>query len=256
MSKDTITVYWAPSLYIPLDQSWAFLYSEPSSLNTKIISKSKPKTGIRFCPAVKDSINNLYTLKSNVEEDFYLDLNKTKEIMDTEELKTAPIPHRAGTRGPKVQLSKARNPEYEEYYNYIYNLSWAFFADQPLEVKLTSPYLPPSSPMEGSFLAPGKFDIGQWYRPINLEYITPITSDHFKLEMGQDLAYLEFLTDKKIVFKQYFMDDVLYNLYQEFIASDSRYFGFLKSLSSRYLSSQKSKLPQMILSQIKKNVIE
>lgn len=249
-SKNTITVYWAAAPYDPKSESWSFLYSEPELVNQHFIKDSLPSNKLRICPALKDVNKNLFTIKSNFQEDFTI----SKDAIDNFDNipQYAPI---SASGNIRLGLQKSRERQYKNYLNYNYNLGWLFFADQSVEMQTFSPFMPPSTPIEGGFLPSGKFDIGKWYRPVNLEYVVPTTSNYFKIDSNQDLIYLKFNTEKKIVFKKYLLTDELRELGKEFAESSIRY-GAFKSLKERYLDAKKSKASEIVLSQIKKNVIE
>jgi hypothetical protein len=248
--KDTITVYWAPSLFDPDKESWSMMYPEPYPLKKDLNDKAELGAGIKICPAVKDGINNVFVLSTAIDDDFEIPIDIIKEMVEGEQFdKFIPID------GANLGLRLSRPPEYVDSYNYTYNLGWMFFADEPVDMRFTSPWFPPSSPLEGASLPPGQFDIGRWYRSINLEYVTPQDSTRFSLKAGDAIAYLEFMTDKKIIFKRYVSSDRLTALSKEFSSSSAR-FGFYKKLSERYTIAKRSKMTELVLAEIKKNLVE
>jgi hypothetical protein len=248
--KDTITVYWAPISFDQGEESWSMLYPEPYALRKDLNDRAEINASIRICPAIKDGTSNVFVLSSSLDEDFDIPLETVEAMVDAGLVgQSIPID------GASVDFRLTRAPEYKDYYNYTYNLAWQIFADEPLEMRATSPWFPPSSPLEKASLLPGQFDIGRWYRPIYLEYITPKDSTHFSLKAGDPLAYLEFMTDKKIIFKRYIPNDRLIQLSQEFTFSPKR-FGFFKKLSEHYAMAKKAKMPEIVLAEIKKNLVE
>lgn len=250
-SSNTLTVYWSSSRFVLDQESWNLLYSKPESIHSKIIKNSFPDSNMKKCPAVKDLTRNLFSLNSSFEDSFEIDLEAANEIFKDAPEDT-PIPVIGNN---KVSISKPRDPDLKGYFNYTYNLSWLFFAEEPVKLRITSPYLPPLSPMDGAFVTPGQFDIGKWYRALNLEYVVPKESSKFHLAEGQEIAYLEFLTDKKIQFKEYAMSPRLLSLGFECSSSVTRY-GKFKTLNDRYNMFARSNMRKKVLSEIKKNIIE
>jgi hypothetical protein len=87
--------------------------------------------------------------------------------------------------------------------------SWLFFASEPVVARFTAPYLPTVSPADDSLLVCGEFDIGQWYRPFVLNYMVPKHVPYLTILKNNPLFFVEFKTDKNIIFKQYEVNDAL-----------------------------------------------
>ena len=136
----------------------------------------------------------------------------------------------------------------------MYNLSWIFVAEESLVMEFSPPYLPPYSPSPNSILASGEFDIGQWFRPINLDYHVPFENTYFKVKTGDELAYVRFKTDKKVVLKRFTMNQRLMNLYTEMSNVSARY-NANKTLLQRYDMAKKSKIMSIVMKEVKANVV-
>lgn len=187
-----ITIYWSK---LGL-QDFA---SSPSPVRYDVFQKNIESSYFYTCPAFKDSMHNVFSIKANKSFYFNFDSNELKNQYSSilhsdryDDLK--PI-------GPNLYI--ARDPQLKNHVNIIYDQSFIFFADQPLEAKFTAPYLPPTSPSSKSMLAQGQFNIGQWYRRYNLEYFVPIETDSWSYDVGDSLFFVEFKTDKQIIFKEY-----------------------------------------------------
>ncbi len=253
--KDYITVYWAPAPYTPEDDSWTQVYPEPVSLLSDLNkarnkdNKNKDAKNMFACPSYIDAMKNVFVLKSAIDDtvkvpDYLHDLNITP----------SEYPSRYDSDS-KLLTVIARETSIENHINIAYNLGWLMFADEPLEVRFTAPYFPASSPGEGAILSAGQMDIGQWYRDYEIEYHVPRGVDELVIKENQPLAYVQFMTDKKIVLKRYNLTPTLRNLASECAESGFRY-GRFKTLKERYLTGKKSLLPQQVLTEIKKNIIE
>ncbi len=101
----------------------------------------------------------------------------------------------------------------------------------------------------------GEFDIGSWYRTFNLDYHIPLDTKEMVFNQNDPLFYIEFKTDKKVILKRYMQSDTLFNIGREMVNSPSNY-GRFKSLKEKYLMSKKAKMPEIILSEINKNLID
>ena len=247
-AKDTITIFWTPGRFVIEDESWNMLYKEPQSLLQNFFKESKDTAKVRRCPAARDSLKNVFSFNSSHSENIifpegYLEnLDSSPEeniFLDLE-----------GTLG----LNKERHSNYENHVNLSYNMSWFFFSSEPVEAKMTSPYFPPQSPTPGSRLFSGVFDIGSWYRPFNLEYLVPIDAESFIIEPEDALFYLEVKTDKKIVFQRYHNTQRLQSIAREAFLGNG-IFGKNQTLQSRYNRFTGSKVRNMVLDEISKNLV-
>lgn len=251
MDKNTLTVYWAGIMLPSYSEFSEAVYMKPESVKHNMQNKYFENSAMKVCPAVKGVTNNLFTIKSSFKEKINIDVEKTKKVfLENNNVQLIP-----GDKQTKIPLISERDYEYEGFFNYSYKLSWLLFSNEPLEVKATAPYLPPTSPVKGGFLIPGKFDIGRWYRPISLEYLVPHNAKTFKINKDEDIIFLEFLTDKKIIFKEYQISDNLYEMAKRFSQSPQKD-GPFKSLKERYGIAEKKDMKKNILSEIKKNLID
>jgi hypothetical protein len=251
MSKnETIEVYWSPATYIPEQESWALLYPEPLPVFADLVKKSTPKNKFTTCPAVKNTLKNVFALRAAIDDTHTLDPRQLKQMAKSEsEYQTIESPDGF------LPLQKPRASSIEGFIDVTYHMRWLFFASEPLEMRLSAPYFPANSPTEGALFAPGEFNIGKWYRQINLDWHIPVDSTSFSVKADDPLAFIEFKTDKKIVLKRYNLTQSLMNL--AFEASDSsRRMGKFKTLVERYKQAHSAKIPQLVLSEIRKNLVE
>jgi hypothetical protein len=249
MSNKEIIVYWSPFPFTKETSQWNMLYRQPESLLSNLRLNRKKTDSISFwsCPVFIDTIKKTYQIKNNFDMDYVLPID---EIIENQE-KTEQFDINIGP----VSLRAERKPSLENHINLSLNISWIMFADEPVEVKLTAPYFPPVTPGEGVMLAPGQFDIGSWYRPLNIDYHIPITTTELKFKKNDPLLYLEFLTDKKIVFKQYNFTKYLRELAQECIGYHTRYGKNIPLLEKYYVFKQ-SRMRELILKEIQNNLID
>jgi hypothetical protein len=225
------------------------LYPEPTPilLNSKTLNKNNGP--IMMCPAFKQMFKNVFSFNSSMEDIFTLPSEVIKEIAFTDsQNERIPV-------DSKLYFDKTRKSSIDGHINVGYNLAWVMFADEPLEARFTAPYYPNSSPVENSYFSGGQFNIGKWFRQFNLDYHIPIDSKEFKIEEGQPLFFAEFMTDKKVVMKRFQLTPRLSHIMEESSQSPHRY-GKLKTLTERYKMAHNAKIPKIVLSEIKKNLID
>jgi hypothetical protein len=260
INTDTITIYWSPANFTNQDKSWTMLYSSPESLASNLRSlryKDASSSSMYACPASKDALDKVYFFSSAVDD--FLDLPE-ETLNKFYSLSKEEIPVGTGLHFPTPDnslslLNVPRSPSLEGHINLSYNLTWTFIADEPLVAKFTAPYFPPISPAPGVILSAGKFDIGSWLRPFNLDYHVPITTRRLEFKEGDPLFYIECFTDKNIVFKRYINTPFLSSLINETVESINLY-GTFKSLSQRYRQAKNTRIIDQALTEIRKNLLD
>ena len=251
VNDDVVEVYWSPASFVNSQESWNLLYPEPELLKNKLHSIRTNFDGSFFsCPSTKEYLQNLYVLKSSVTDIIDLPteyLNKTYMEGGKENV---PSQNRQ-----IVALNKARPSSLEGYSNLAYNLSWLFFSSEPLSLRISAPFFPPKTPSSGALLAGGEINIGEWLRPVNLDYHVPLENTTFIIEEDDELAYIKFVTSKRVVLKRFVVNETLNNLYLE-MSNVSLLYNKFQSLSKRYEMAQKSKIKNIVLNEIRKNLVE
>lgn len=255
--KDTVTVYWSPS-FAPNFPTLNMLYRTPTPvLNRLRNSQIKSLPGTLFsCPATTSLFKNIFELSLPINIEVYL----TEEDKKNEVL--SPFGKDILNGIAPIGLMKNRLSNLDGYFTCgIGGFGWIFFSEEPLVARFTPPYFPPSLyPAPGALLASGEFDIGNWYRPMNFEYHVPLDVDKLTFKSEEPVGYIEFKTEKEIIFKRYQMNNALYLLVEE-VMSTTRYSKFWGKknylpLLKRYELFKKSELNKQILNEIKKTLIE
>lgn len=242
-----ITVYWAPSNFQIEDESWNMPYADPTPVMSSFQGQVNNSDFVS-CPAFRGSMKNLYSFNSVFDEYTELDPGLLDFFHQDEDL-LIPL-----DTDLKLELSRVRKNSLKDHVNILYHMAWVMFADEPLEARFTAPYAPPTSPAPGAILASGQFDIGQWFRSYTLEYFLPLGTRSFQYDKGEPFFYLQLMTDRKIQFKRFVMNQKLSNLEQEMIQSPRRY-GFGITLAQRYKLFGQSRMRNMILDEIKNNLV-
>lgn len=247
--SDSINVYWAPWPFTKDEWQWNYLYSEPKNVYDNLISDTEGKSLAIRCPATRDLMKNLYSFHSCVDDSF--SLSSANLGLVESDLNDAVYPLNVET---KVGLFRNRKSSYSGYVNAFYNLSWILFSDEPLLARWSAPYYPAISPVNGAIFTMGQYDIGQWFRPINLDYQIPIDAEKFSISEGDPLAFLELFTDKKIIWQRFRMTQTIREIANEHVGAPKRY-GARKSLDYRYKMFGRSNMKSIILTELKNNLI-
>lgn len=247
--RDEIIVYWSPSNFYLDRESWNMLYPDPENLYNSIVQKAKKDSTIHKCPALRDLNKNIYSFHSAVDD-----------IIDFPDGLLLQVDNVFGDRQPlplnsKVSLKKTRQSQHDGYVNLSYNMTWVMFAEEPLIAKFTAPYYPSTTPVPGAMLASGKFDIGQWFRNMNLDYQVPLDAKRFEMHKGDPMFFVEFETDKKVVLKRFTMNSVLSSVLDDVSHSVDRY-GKRMTLQERYQMFKQSRSRDIVLREIKTNLLD
>jgi len=247
--SNEINVYWAPAQFNTTNEQWNLLYSEPKAVADNLVLNPSRDNQIIRCPATREALRNVFSIHSNVED--VIDLKRARLDQVAQDSSSRPYPLSVSS---KVTLTRVRPSSFEGYVNLHYNIAWLMFADEPLVVKMTAPYYPVVTPTTGALMTSGEFDIGQWYRPINLDYHVPTTAEKFEVRSEDPLAFFEFKTNKTLKFHRYKLTPYLDRMAGEFINSPKNY-GSRKSLLDRYKMAKAAGVRELILSEIQKNLV-
>lgn len=248
--SDTITVYWAPANYNVQVQSQHLMYPRPESILSFIHGNKAPDSVMQRCPAMKDTLDNVYVFKAAVDDKFSM-----KDADLTFDFTKNPDDFQFLNVDSKMGVYKPRPSQLQGYTDVAYNLSWCLYASEPLVAKFSAPYYPPITPVRGALLAPGEFDIGRWFRPWNLDYHVPIGESEFEVRAGDPMFFVQFKTDKKIVFKRFEYSSELGVLGME-NAKSHKLLPQGTSLETRYTMAEEALQREMVMKYINQNLIE
>lgn len=188
--SNKITVYWTC-----LDKEW-LRAKEPTLIYNKILERSSTKT-IRLpqCPGFKDYTTNLFGLHSLYDYELKIIENSqvVSNIYDQEFFNSHVVIRSAEDKC----LSFAQ--------------TFLFFTEENI-LKLSvgiQPFFEENLISERCMVIPGTYDIGKWFRPLDFAFYLKKDYDCFEIKENDIFQYIKFHTDKKIVFKQFYMDEFL-----------------------------------------------
>jgi hypothetical protein len=252
MKKDSksINVYWAPHS-VPSDdgpiQNWNMMYEDLENVfqywNKFDIKDGKEDSFIK-CPAFQNLSKNLYAFN------FPIDSSYTYKAHSNNENEIQIIP----TTKNYVSLFAPRDQTMSYGPSVEFSLRLHMFAEEPLEVMITGPYLESVEYTKYGFLTSGQFDIGQWFRTLNAEIQLKGNEGEIHFKKGEPLFYIKFLTNKKINLKRFELTSEI-DTYSRKCMGAKSIFGMRMTLPESYNIFNKSRTRDIVLKKIKENLI-
>jgi hypothetical protein len=246
-NNDEINVYWAP--YISYGSSsktndWSMLYPDPTNLYSDLLKLKAFNEDSKFsffaCPATKNNFKNTYVFKNALHSEYSYDVNqfpvitpKSKNFLDCKIVRSPSV-----SVGPLIQIF----------------LSYVFFSDEELEVFFSQPTFHKSKYTVFGSPMPGGFNIGSWFRPYNFELQMWNQSGELILEDNEPLFYAKFLTNKNIKMHRFHLSEKLFN-YGEHCSNSPFTIKGNVPLINRYVKFKESRMKDMVLQEIKQNLI-
>jgi hypothetical protein len=235
MSKNAV-VYWSP--YWEDFKSWNLLYKEPESLMKRLNKKKAsdmPKSNFLRCPAYIDTFKNTYVVNSTLKADYEISKGKL-------------------TKSEGYYANFQHSPTLENQMLLFVAMGWLFFTEEEsLIMQVTPPYFEKTNHSNFGAVMPGQYDIGQWFRPLNLEFILWENVNKLTIEENEPLVYFNFETSKKVELKRFDTNATLNGLAVHMSSfSDLQP---VRSLADRYKLFKQTRTKDIILREIKKNVL-
>lgn len=244
--NDPLVVYWAP-YYVPsLDEkdnlNWNLLYSDPVQLHKELSinreTSTEARDNILSCPAVSSRFKNTYVFKNTLKTHYSFKNNE-------------PIPLNKN----HISMSIVRPPSIKSNLMVKFHMSWVFFTEEDgLTAHLNPPYFSNGAYSKYGVITSGGFDIGKWFRPMATEFNLWANVKEFCIEDEEPVMYVEFLSDRPVVLKRFYMSSELHafansNLYSVGLM------GEWLPLKKRYEQFKRSRGKEIIIKEIKKNLL-
>jgi hypothetical protein len=244
--KTPINVYWAPLIINELDHSdWSFLYPKPDQLFSSLVKNRVSGSGNNnffSCPAVSNKFKKTlvfdFPLQSKYSYDFTGDNKKIQLVKEN-----------------SIGINGFRDPAINDGPCITLNLSYMFFAEEPVDAVFSAPYFHKPQYTNYGSPVPGEFNIGNWFRAYNLELQMWSNKGEFTIEENEPAFYTEFKTDRPIELKRFSMNEKLFN-YANSCVETTNMFGRGRSLLQRYAMFEKVGLREKVLTEINKNLID
>jgi hypothetical protein len=242
-NNDEIIVYWAPVTFdIPY-----ICFKEPTQvikelkdLHFKLCGDSNSNRLLN-CPSVINGVRNTFAISSAID---------VKIAWDGKSVTT---PGRTQKFFDRLILVRDIN---SGFLSINFNKLIIFTEEPSLLIKQKTAVYTGNDFTKKIGIIEGMFDIGQWFRPIDVAIyfkepgVVNIDSDDI-------MYYLEFFTEKKIVFKKFMHTPVLNNIMESTVSvRNEKSFPLKTYLKDIYLLFNKSKIKNKILKEIKNNLLE
>ena len=228
-----IDVYWAC-----VDQRWQ-MATPPESVKglmlEKNIASNNRITHIHRCPAFRDQMRNVYTLKSIYNYNLYFEDNMLKSDMYDQNFFD--------------QMILVRSLENRFI---SFKMKYIFFTEEDsLPVTFYEfPFMEDNEFTKKCIIFPGTFDIGKWFRNTELAFILREEYNNLNIKQNDVYGYMRFHTEEKINFKQFRYNNLLEEY--QFDGFNLTFFDPMVKLAN-YYKLQKNK--KLILKEIKRNLV-
>jgi hypothetical protein len=232
--SDSSIVYWALFVEPNKFAERALLTEPPKQVMSDLKHIYNPNSGVFRCPSVKEKHLNTFVYK--------LPFEVTVSTM--------------GGTGFYSQYDNVtpRPPMYKEGFSFDINYQLIFYSFEDLMLQTSPPYFHQTSYSSLGHIPSGQFNIGKWFRPSapNVSVFPKI--DVFKAIKDDPLIYYNFVTDKRVVLKQFFLTDLLLNIALDSV--DHKQFIPNQPLQDLYNRVTKGKVNKVIQKEILDNLLD
>jgi len=240
---EPLDIYWAPYwMQTEVTKDLSHLFPSPKTLYEECLEKqieNPERSNFINCPAVSEKMKHTYVFRT---------IQETKVSLNGSD-----VAYEQNLRYPAlVEHLHGPTMENNEHLNYHHCL--LFFSSESVIASMTAPYFELPTSHKYGMIVPGEYDIGQWYRPMNIEFNlwSGVTSLH--VNAGDALCYIQFHTDRPVRLHRYHVTEELSTLAMSLVhISPLR---FLARLTEKYKMFNNAQLRTRVLREIKKNIEE
>jgi hypothetical protein len=230
----TINIYWAC-----LEKEWQRA-TPPEPVLKRFLDNANSEgdvSTIKFCPAFRKELENLYGIGSLYDYEFELANNGIQTALYDQSFFDWHV------------LPRSLEDKF-----FSFSQEFIFFTDHP-SLMMTgnlTPYMEDNNITERCIPVPGQFDIGKWFRPVEFSFFLKKDFNTFKINSGEIYQYVKFHTDEKINFVQFRYSEKLAEYMKGTMGVRENKKKFITSLEYFY---NKFKLKKHILKEIKENIL-
>jgi len=240
-----ITVYWSPWYRdVNIYKENYLCYHDIDSVYSDLVkNKNEENISDNFfnCYAFKDTLKNMYCLRNPYSIDVTYQHGRT----------FSNHPKKVGFDLAMTSLVKQSSVKNSLTINYCVN--WIFFTEETLKIQTMHPSMHKTHLTDTAYYVPGSFDISQWFRPVEGAYQLFPGESTLKVNEGDPLMYIKFLTNEKIELKRFYLTQDLIDM--SLSCTQLKNFKSFKGLDYLYKVFNKSLLRNKVLKEIKNNVI-
>jgi len=248
--KSETIIYWAAAQSNSETYDLNHLYLGVKSLYEEVTVDKVPLkdslSDFLRCPAFSDLAKNTFVHRAPVATNAKLDFarKRVNHVVDSH----------LDTMTHKVKLEFMREPSLRNRNLIQYTWPIIFFSEQDsLMATMTPPYFERTISSQYGVVVPGRFDIGKWFRPMNMEFQLWEGVSEIQVAAGEALCYVHFDTDKKIIFKKFIMTKEMDRLLISILRATP--FRRFARLSDRYRIFEQSQSKKRVLKLIQKQLI-
>jgi len=239
MSKDTVTVYWSFFSGVDRQDHASFFSNKPEPLLKTLPEKDSSLVnnnfGYRACRGMLNLHKNTFVSRSPVTSTVKFSLEDTIE-----------------ENGGDYWLSKER--PFKDSLRVDLDFGYIYFSEEELTMRQVPPYMHRVKSSETSWMSAGSYDISKWFRPIFPSYVLWDKEKHVSIVEGEPDMYLQFETNKKIIFKRFEFTNEMYVLVNELMnLRDRNSIASLNFLYDVFIRSYRNK---KVLKMIKENLLD
>jgi hypothetical protein len=148
---------------------------------------------------------------------------------------------------------RPRMPVFQDGPAVDYDSRWLFFSEDEINIQLTPPYFHKTKASEYATVLSGEFNISKWFRPIIPTFSLWDSSKELVISEQDPLAYVNFITDKKIILQEFTETEKIKHIMNECIMMKEKFPNLPLSESyNKFLLSNKHK---ELIKEIKNNLV-
>jgi hypothetical protein len=238
-----INIYWSPYFTVlPMEPNMEIFYGdiEPAKqefLEHKNQLLDNSNDNFLVCPSFNDIWKNTYLFRNMVEGYARVENGQVHGKLDHDQ----------------ISFNIVRKNTLDNRQLLKYEMSWLLFADKPLNMRISSPFFHTAEHTAFGSIVPGAFDIGQWYRPITLEFCLQPNTNEIYIPANDPLVYMTFETDEKLNIQRYELTTKL--IKYAVSTMRTRPTGSFSPLKKSYSYWNRTHLRGLILKEIKANLL-
>lgn len=245
---EPLTVYWAPMSHVNSSNGeWNMLYEEPYNRYSDLVekkSKFSDLTSFFACPAFTDKSKKTYVFKNPMKSSYKYNFSNIEN----------PMVEIINENKPFLSIKTNRKECLSQKPQIILPMKYLFFCEEPLLATFTAPYFDEPKYLKYGAIAPGTFDIGQWFRPYPVEITLWKNIGEFHVEEDEPLFYVEFLTNRPIQIKRFKASEELIS-YAESCSNSQSSIKMRIPLLERYKKFKNTRMNDLVMSEIRKNLL-
>jgi hypothetical protein len=155
-----INVYYSPWHHLSVYDDRFLTYKDPEWLLENVISQSERLNltdNFFKCPAVIEQLKNTLVLKNTSDVHVKFENDHYQNLLQNPKLSSHVL---INVKQPSVKNQRTIN----------YSTNWVFFADKPLQMSTSVPFMHRVEHSKYGYYVPGIYDISKWFRPIEYAF--------------------------------------------------------------------------------------